>query len=227
MAEEKMISTETPVSDLVLQHPASAAVFQRHRIDFCCNGHRSIEEAARHQGVDLAALVRDLQATIAEGSAPFDRDPRTLSSVALLAHIVVTYHEPLRQKLPYLLSLAHKVARVHGDRNDRLLHLAETMQRLHDSLLPHLDREERHLFPAIMGGGASETIRAEFATMHADHLDVAAMLDELHEATEGFRVPDWACASYRTLFRECEALDEAIRRHVHLENHVLMPRYVE
>lgn len=222
-----MISPETPVSDLVLQHPASAAVFQRHRIDFCCNGHRSIEEAARQQGVDLAALVRDLQATIARGGESDDRDPRTLSSVALIAHIVTTYHEPLRQKLPFLFSLAHKVARVHGDRNERLLALAETMQRLHDSLLPHLDREEEHLFPAIMGGGASETIRAELATMHADHLDVAAMLEEIYEATEGFRVPDWACASYRTLIRESEALDEAIRRHVHLENHVLMPRYAE
>jgi regulator of cell morphogenesis and NO signaling len=37
--------------------------------------------------------------------------------------------------------------------------------------------------------------------------------------------PEWACTSYRTLLSELAALEGDVLRHVHLENHVLMPRF--
>jgi len=220
-----MLSTETILSDLVLDHPASAAVLQRHRIDFCCHGHRSLAEAARQRGLDPEALLQEIRAAIEAGGEAVEQDPRRMSPVALIAHVVSTYHEPLRNKLPFLVSLAEKVARVHGERNGRLARVEEVTRRLRDDLLDHLDHEEKGLFPAIMAGGPEETIRAELASMHDEHLATAALLEELADATESFSVPDWACASYRTLFRELAALDEDLRRHIHLENHVLMPRF--
>ena len=38
--------------------------------------------------------------------------------------------------------------------------------------------------------------------------------------------PEWGCSSYRVLMSELEALEGDVLRHVHLENHVLMPRFV-
>jgi len=222
---EAMLSTESILSDLVLDHPASAAVLQRHRIDFCCHGHRSLAEAARQQGLDPDELLREIRAAVERTGETGQPDPRHLSSVALVAHIVATYHEPLRDKLPFLLALAQKVARVHGERNERLTRVEEITRRLHDDLLAHLDREETKLFPAIMAGGPEAAIQAELSVMRTEHLETASLLEELHEATEGFSVPDWACASYRTLFSGLAGLDEDLRRHVHLENHVLMPRF--
>jgi regulator of cell morphogenesis and NO signaling len=46
----------------------------------------------------------------------------------------------------------------------------------------------------------------------------------MRTAAEDYSVPEWACDSYRTLFRELERLEADVHRHVHLENHVLLPR---
>jgi regulator of cell morphogenesis and NO signaling len=51
------------------------------------------------------------------------------------------------------------------------------------------------------------------------------MLARMRELADGFRTPEWGCNSYRVLMAELEALEGDILRHVHLENHVLMPRF--
>ena len=61
--------------------------------------------------------------------------------------------------------------------------------------------------------------------LKADHDAVGEGLKRVREAARDFAVPDWACASYTTLMRELEALETGLFEHVHLENHVLLPRF--
>lgn len=61
--------------------------------------------------------------------------------------------------------------------------------------------------------------------MREDHVAVAALLSHLRDATDEFSLPEWACNSYRTPYRELQALEGDIMTHVHLENHVLAPRF--
>ena len=68
-------------------------------------------------------------------------------------------------------------------------------------------------------------IERELQTMFADHLAVGDLLHRLREATEAFAVPEWGCNSYRTLFAELARLEADVLTHVHLENHVLLPRF--
>jgi quercetin dioxygenase-like cupin family protein len=58
-----------------------------------------------------------------------------------------------------------------------------------------------------------------------DHLAVAALLAKIRTACDDFEVPSWACSSYRALFRELAAVEQDLFTHVHLENHVLKPRF--
>jgi len=44
-------------------------------------------------------------------------------------------------------------------------------------------------------------------------------------ASDDFALPDWACNSYRTLFSELQQMESDVFTHVHLENHVLQPRF--
>lgn len=39
--------------------------------------------------------------------------------------------------------------------------------------------------------------------------------------------PGWACGSYRALMNELRAIELDTMDHVHVENHVLMPRFPE
>ena len=45
-------------------------------------------------------------------------------------------------------------------------------------------------------------------------------------ASDDFTLPEWACNSYRTLFAELKQVESDVFTHVHIENHVLRPRFV-
>jgi regulator of cell morphogenesis and NO signaling len=143
-----------------------------------------------------------------------------------VAHIVARHHVYLREALPFLQALAAKVARVHGDRDPRLREIDTIVRDLAGALLPHLDMEEETLFPALVRQGHGDAIVArELAAMREDHLAVGCLLERLRGAAGDYRAPAWACNSYRTLFAELERLEGDVLQHVHLENHVLMPRF--
>ncbi|WP_053237969.1 DUF542 domain-containing protein [Sandaracinus amylolyticus] len=215
------IDVSRPVADLVTAHPELAAVLQRHRIDFCCRGARPLRDWCADRGLDTAVVARELDAAIA-ARVPTDDDPRALSTPALAQHIVTRHHGYLREALPFLVPLAAKVARVHGDRDLRLVELRTIVEELDASLRPHLEREELELFSMIARG--DRVPQHELDAMREEHLGVGALLERMREAARDYVVPEGACRSWTTLLRELETLERDVLIHVHLENHVLAPR---
>lgn len=221
-----MLDTNQSVASVVLDHSETGPVFQRNRIDFCCKGEMSLGDACAQRGLDPKALIGELERAIAERRGEVAEDPRSMTVFALIAHIVSRHHAYLRKTLPFVRTLAAKVARVHGDHQPSLRELDEVVVALCESLEPHLDQEESVLFPAMMAqAGDREVIRRELAAMQRDHLEVGGLLERARALTADFAPEPWACNSYRTLYAELEALEGDVLRHVHLENHVLMPRF--
>lgn len=221
-----MLNSQQSVADVVLDHSECAQVFQQHRIDFCCRGKTSIETAAKEKGVDVDALIGELSRAIDQRSGDASADPRDLSTPQLVAHIVSKHHDYLREVLPFAKGLAAKVSRVHGDHNPKLRDLHVAVDELADALEPHLDEEEQTLFPALVAEQPDAIAISKLLQSMADeHLEVAKLLERIRAATEEFTTPDWACNSYRTLFSELQQLEGDVFTHVHLENHVLMPRF--
>ena len=58
-----------------------------------------------------------------------------------------------------------------------------------------------------------------------EHEEVGAILAMLRRAAADYVASDWACTSYRTLMKELDVMEADTLEHVHLENHVLLPRY--
>jgi len=212
------------VANLVLDHSETAAVFQRHRIDFCCHGDVTIAAAATAKGIAVEALAHELSEEIAarRGGAR-TVDPRELSTPRLIAYIISKHHEYLRQALPFVRGLAAKVSRVHREHNPKLQELDAAVAKLCDTLIAHIDDEEQVLFPALTAPTTAAT--GLLASMMSEHLAVAALLEAIRAATDNFMLPDWACNSYRTLFAELEQIERDTFAHVHVENHVLQPRF--
>ncbi|MBX7196465.1 MAG: iron-sulfur cluster repair di-iron protein [Sandaracinaceae bacterium] len=221
-----MFDTRQSVASLVLDHSECASVFQRHRIDFCCKGNLSIEEAAREKGVALPELEAELASAIASRRGDREADPRELPTARLLAHIIARHHEYLRKAMPFVVGLATKVSRVHGEHNPKLRELEPAVNDLANAIVPHLDEEEERLFPLLVSPTPDRVaIATALAQMHAEHLEVAEILRRIRAASEDFTLPAWACNSYRTLFAELAQMETDVFTHVHLENHVLGPRF--
>ena len=142
----------------------------------------------------------------------------------LIAHIVETYHRPLDLELPRLDAMAEKVLAVHHDKDPEMLAgVRETVQALRADLEPHLQKEERILFPLILAGHGAAAA-PPVSVMRAEHDAVGALLARLRALTRGYAVPAEACNTWRALWHGCAALERDLHAHIHLENNVLFPR---
>ena len=214
-------STQTKIGDIAAHHPLATRVFARHGIDFCCGGGVPLAKACERRQLDPDAIVLEIEATLGERTS---EGFRWLEAPLedLVAHIVKTYHEPLREELPRLEEMAFKVARVHGERRAEipLDDLATTVSGLVLELEGHMRREEESLFPQLLD--SSETAATE--DFVDDHEEAGRALARIRELTGDFQLPEGACNTWRALWHGLQDLELAMHEHVHLENNILFPR---
>ncbi len=58
----------------------------------------------------------------------------------------------------------------------------------------------------------------------AEHASLLAAMDDLRDLTMDYALPFDACATYDLAYRTLRELDAAVRRHLLLEDDVLLPR---
>lgn len=211
------------VGELVAERPSRSRVFQRHGIDFCCQGGRTLAEACERKIVDPSVVVGELEAESRE--AVDELNPAELPPVELIDHIVSKHHGYLREELPRLHIMAERVAQVHGSRTPSLIEVLKVFEALSFELAHHLMKEEEVLFPEIRsrakGESAGIPLDGAIGTMLEEHDEAGAALAKLRELTNGFTPPAEACNTYRALFAGLADLETDLHRHIHLENSVL------
>lgn len=212
------VDAERTLGDLVAEQASRARVFERHGVDYCCNGHRSLRDAAATAGIELTMLVDELAATAAEVDPTAELDP-----AGLIDHIVAVHHRYLDEELPALEALADKVESVHCHRHPELVSVATLVRAVRADMEPHLADEEAEVFPAIRAAVADGAAAPgeQVARLRDDHEAVGALLAELRRVTDDFTAPDDGCASYQALYGRLADLERDTFRHIHLENNVL------
>jgi regulator of cell morphogenesis and NO signaling len=225
VAQAEALRTRT-VADIVTRFPVTARVLQSYRIDFCCKGNVTLAQALQGREERVEEVLAELEAAIRAPGAGGEGPSTDLTSPALIGRIIDRHHTYLRRTLPALGPLLEKVAAVHGDHNPKLRPLHRAFAGLRDRILPHLDGEEQALFPLLMTRTAEKArVEGELRAMRDDHVVVGAALAGIRDLSDGFSVPEWGCNSYRIAMAELHGLETDVLRHVHLENHVLMPRF--
>jgi regulator of cell morphogenesis and NO signaling len=221
-----VITLEQPVAHLVLEHPRCVQLLVERDIDFCCRGTMSLREACATRGIDAQTFLADLQSVVeSEWELEPVADPRSLSTLQLVAHIVDQHHAYLRKTLPLVELLAARVVEAHSQHDPRLAEIHATLRALRGNLESHLDHEESVLFPLLIRGGRARKTRGELDSMRAEHLHVGDTLRRIRTLADRFELPAWACATYAALMAELEAMEQDTLEHVHLENNVLAPRF--
>lgn len=226
------------VADLAREHPATIRVFQRHHVDFCCGGKRSVAAAAERAGVELGRLLAELDAARSEPGSSFSGFGALPASLADLGKwIVGRYHVALRGELPRLIQMADRVEKVHGAEMPTVLPpLAARLRALVGELEAHMREEEVALFPAIerleeAAGHGEAVATADLAILVAareeEHAAAGAHLGALRDLSGGFAPPEWACNTFRGLYHGLAELERELHEHIHLENNILFPRALE
>jgi regulator of cell morphogenesis and NO signaling len=218
------------VGQLVAEHPAAAALFERLDVDYCCGGASTLEEACARKGLDAGTVRVLLDALCVEspGAAPEHHDVGRATITDLCDHLVLRHHDPLRMQLARIADLLSTVVRVHGGEHCELVDLERLFAGLRAELEEHLVLEEQRLFPACRAldatGDASAFDASLVVLLEDDHQATGDVLCALRELSGGFETRHALCGTHRTLLRELRAFELDLHRHVHEENNVLFPK---
>ena len=236
-ASAPSVNPETALAEIALRSDAHATVLARHRLDFCCGGRKTLSQACAAAGLDVRAVLTELEAEMSARAAATtgpDWQARPLDELA--DFIVETHHAFTRTAIARITPLLTKVLAKHGDRHPELLRVATVFAALAAEMEPHMLREERVLFPYIrslarnMAGHPPlppfGTVRNPVRMMMAEHDRAADQLADIQEATNDFSAPSDACTSFRALYGALAELRMDLMKHVSLENNVLFPRAV-
>ncbi len=217
------IDGATQVGRIATEHPISTRVFARYGIDYCCGGGVPLAEACESRGLDAERVVEEIQRELGPHAGAEERwGDAPLPD--LVAHILLTYHQPLKEELPRLEAMARKVLQVHQDKEPEMLtELLSVYLGIKADLEPHMEKEEQILFPMIQRGQGF-LADGPVAVMREEHEVVGLALKRLREITNDYEVPPRACNTWRALWHGLAALEESLHEHIHLENNVLFPR---
>ncbi len=219
IADATTLDPSQAIGQIAVQLPGATAVFRRLKLDFCCGGHVSLNQAAGDKGLDLQAVVDELSALQRPSELPDQGTP-----TELIEHIIARYHEVHRAQLPELIRMARRVEAVHRDNPNTPHGLAAALETMEQELLTHMHKEEAVLFPMLRAGGNS-FVSQPIAMMRHEHNDHGEALEHLAQLTNDITPPMGACNTWRALYTGLAQLREDLINHIHLENNLLFPRF--
>ena len=228
---------ERTVAEIVTEDIATAAIFKRNGIDFCCGGKVQLDAICTKKNIDTDTVVQQLEALMNEPAEKVSENPDEWSLTRLADHIVDTHHVYVKENMNVILEFADKVAKVHGHGAPEVVEVAQLAHALADELLPHMMKEEMMLFPFIKQLDAHEagqpapqppfgSVGNPIRMMEVEHENAGENMARIHEITNNFQPPEWACNTYRALYHSLQQFEEDLHIHIHLENNILFPKAI-
>ena len=142
------LDTNRTVRELALAMPDATRVFEQLRIDYCCGGNRTLSDACQTAGVRVEEVVGLLEGEgELSGQGGVVLDFQSFSLAELISYIIEKHHVFTTAEMARITALVEKVCGKHGENHPELLEVGSLFARLCDELRPHMQKEERVLFP--------------------------------------------------------------------------------
>ena len=229
---------EKKLATIVTENSQAAAVFEKYGLDFCCKGKRTLLAACEEKGLNPQSLDADLQMVFQSTVAGKHHFPyEKLPSTDLCDYIIDTHNAYVKEELPRILGYAQKVASKHGERFPSLNKLLMLVEELSNELIPHLQKEEKVLFPLIkqLDTASADTadslaekrtfVKHPISAMEHEHDHAGEVMAAIRSITDQYQPPEGACTTFRLLYDSLYQFEQDLHQHVHLENNVLFARY--
>jgi regulator of cell morphogenesis and NO signaling len=216
-------------------HPRTISTLESLRLDYCCNGGLTLEQACQKQGLNPDHTLRVIIESSEEEMRDEDADPSLMSMTELADHIEATHHAFAREALASLQTMIPRLIRAHGQAHPELSELGACFRAFADDLEDHMVREERVLFPWLrrlerkseIQGGPPWSVRRPIDCMIHDHDNAGEMLERMRSLTHDYRIPADGCGTYSACMMLLESLERDTHIHIHKENNILFPRGVQ
>lgn len=217
---------EATLGEIVRDRPATAAVFEKLGLEFCCGGGQTLAAACEEKGLDPATVAVMLEALPESGFDPSAHDLSRASIGEICDHIVAEHHDRFRTDSAAAAEKVATVVRVHGADHPELADLNRNFTALREDMLAHAEREERELFPAAVEASANGTRLdpAILTELEADHRDTGRLLEAIREICNDYDLDRAFCNTHRVMLANLRDLEADTHQHVHEENNILFPK---
>ena len=232
-----MTTITKTIGDYVAENIKTAEVFKKYKIDFCCKGGRTIEEACEAKKINPEDIYRDIEAISQAPSGDIDFNTWPLDLLA--DYIEKTHHRYVEEKSIILLQFLDKMCKVHGGRHPELFEINELFTASAHDLGAHLKKEELILFPFVrkmvevqrsgmpLDAAHFGTVENPVAMMMHEHDVEGERFRKIAEITNDYTVPADGCRTYQVTYQMLEDFENDLHKHIHLENNILFPKAIE
>lgn len=227
---------EQLIGEIVAEDFRTAAIFKKHKIDFCCKGGRTIAEACKNKKVAPEEIYQEIQNLPKDHQS--DIDFNTFPLDLLADYVEKIHHRYVEEKTPIIQSFLEKLCKVHGERHTELFEIRNQFNASAQDLAAHLKKEELVLFPFIKKMIEAKKIGESIAIPHfgtvenpvnmmkEEHSVEGERFQNIAELTNDYTPPADACNTYRVTFAMLQDFENDLHRHIHIENNILFPRAI-
>ena len=231
------ITSETRIGELVAQDYRTALVFKKHKIDFCCQGGRTIKEACEKKNVLENEVLQELE-NIYTAVAPLNNF-QEFQLDELADYIEENHHLYVAQAIPVINQYLDKVCKVHGAHHPELIQIHELFTESGEELSHHMMKEELVLFPFVKRMAQAQrdneklelpgygSVENPIAMMKHEHNTEGERFRKIAELSNDYQPPAEACNTYRVVFALLKEFEEDLHKHIHLENNILFTKAME
>ncbi|MFI0428671.1 iron-sulfur cluster repair di-iron protein [Mariniflexile sp. HMF6888] len=231
-------NTQKQIGQFVAEDFRTAAVFTKYKIDFCCNGNRTIEEACTKKGIDSNMLIDELEAVL-NSKTDQTIDYKSWPLDLLAEYIEKKHHRYVEEKIPILRQFLDKLCNVHGERHPELFEINKLFTASAGELAAHMKKEELVLFPFVkrmvnakLGNTTIQpppfgTVENPIAMMMQEHDNEGVRFRQIAELTNNYTPPADGCNTYIVTFAMLKEFEQDLHLHIHLENNILFPEAIK
>jgi regulator of cell morphogenesis and NO signaling len=222
------------VAEWASGRPGVARVFEKHNVDLCHDGNKTIVEVCRERGIGPQQLVDEFAEAMQPTYCEMGSDWEHASIGELCDHIEAVHHLHLRRELPRLSALLQKVIEIHGAAHPELEELQHSFERFRAALERHMRTETTVVMPALramekncLPADSGPDYLAHLITrLENDHVVVDEELLQIRRLTNGYASPPNTCAAYGAMLDGLWQLEWHLHQAVQEEDEILFPRAV-
>jgi regulator of cell morphogenesis and NO signaling len=223
------------ISQLVWENPIFDPILQKYNIDSRFAANLLVTEVCTMRGLNLQEVVQDLEGSLRENKFLDEKVLAGYGIPELIGYILFTHHAYLEKELPRLEGLFGEAVLEDGAGHPELLELVPLFKDFKDSMLWHMQEEEKHLFPFFLlmveNNDSSPAMNEEgiqnlVRLFENEDEEIRLDLERLRDKTRNYHVPEGVGQAYRDLFHDLSRMEIELNRHVRVENQILFPKVI-
>ena len=231
------IKDDSFVADLVIQDYRTSSIFRKYEINYCCEGKLTLQLVCERRSLDTEKVKKELVDAVRDIEVSNSTNFNQWSDHFLVDYIINVHHAYLLTNLPDILDTLARPAVGFNHEHTMPDNLLEAVYELRDHLLPHLEEEEKIIFPYIKQIAHAYENHEPYAALLVRTLRkpvenvtnqeyISKSLRRLREMTNNYTPVSNANLLHKVIFFKLKEMDNDLVQHIHLESNILFPKAI-